>query len=374
MLKTAAVTLLALLGSAVLALAGWGTPAALAHMLFAIGVLPLIFAAMTHFVPVLTRTGDSGGGIGLLPTLAQLAGAGVVAGMAGVLPYTVVYAAAAVDLVLAVILLSWIHARARACLGKPHPGWRWYAAALLMLICALLAVLGMAVQPAYWAPLRLFHLHLNTLGLVGLAAFGTLPLLLPTALAKPDPDVFSWMLRRLPPMLIGVLALAAGISTFWPMSVGAAAILFVTVLGLMGQWLRRFGFGVLLADGVAASLLAAVGGWLLCLGAGVLHAATLISARPTLLAWGAAFLLPLVTGALSQLLPVWRWPGLRCPERDAMRNRLAASGSWRGGLFLAGGLAFLGEFERLAFPLTGCAMLLFAFALVQAMRIQRSTR
>ena len=71
--------------------------------------------------------------------------------------------------------------------------------------------------------------------------------------------------------------------------------------------------------------------------------------------------------ALSQLLPVWRWPGLRCPERDAMRNRLAASGSWRGGLFLAGGLAFLGEFERLAFPLTGCAMLLFAFALVQAL-------
>ena len=67
-------------------------------MLFAIGVLPLIFAAMTHFVPVLTRTGDSGGGIGLLPALAQWAGAGVFAGMAGVLPYTVVYAAAAVDL------------------------------------------------------------------------------------------------------------------------------------------------------------------------------------------------------------------------------------------------------------------------------------
>ena len=32
------------------------------------------------------------------------------------------------------------------------------------------------------------------------------------------------------------------------MSVGAAAILFVTVLGLMGQWLRRFGFRVLLTE------------------------------------------------------------------------------------------------------------------------------
>ncbi|MCK6391826.1 MAG: hypothetical protein L6Q40_12545 [Azonexus sp.] len=374
MLKTAAVTLLAVLAAAGLALGGRMTPAALAHLVFAIGVVPLIFAAMTHFVPVLTRTGDPGGRIAFLPPLAQLTGGFVVAGMAGWLPYHTVHAGAAVDLALAAILLHWIHGRAHACLGQPHPGWRWYAAALLMLMTALLAVVGMALLPAHWHALRGFHLHLNTLGLVGLAAFGTLPLLLPTALGKPDPDVFPWMIRRLPPMAIGALALAAGVAAFWPMSVAAAAVLFVTVLGLAGQWLRRFGLRCLLADGVTASLLAAVIGWLLCLSAGVVHAAGLTAARPTLLAWGVAFLLPLISGALSQLLPVWRWPGPRCPERDQMRSRLAASGRLRSGLWLAAGLAFLCGIGEIGIPCTAAAMLLFAFALVQAMRIRRSTR
>lgn len=374
MLKTAAVTLLAVLAAAGLALGGRMTPAALAHLVFAIGVVPLIFAAMTHFVPVLTRTGDHDGRIAFLPPLAQLTGGFVVAGMAGWLPYHTVYAGAAVDFGLAAILLHWIHGRARACLGKPHPGWRWYAAALLMLMTALLAVVGMAFLPVQWHALRGFHLHLNTIGLVGLAAFGTVPLLVPTALGKPDPDVFPWMIRRLPPMAIGALALAAGMAAFWPMSVAAAAVLFVTVLGLAGQWLRRFGLRCLLADGVAASLLAAVLGWLLSLSASVLHAAGLISARPTLLAWGVGFLLPLISGALSQLLPVWRWPGPRSPERDTMRSRLATTGSLRGGLWLTGSLAFLMDADQFAAGATGVAMLLFAFALVQAMRIRRSTR
>ena len=60
MLHTASLTLLALLGSAVLALSGVGSPLAVAHLAFAVGIVPLIFAAMSHFVPVLTRTGDPG--------------------------------------------------------------------------------------------------------------------------------------------------------------------------------------------------------------------------------------------------------------------------------------------------------------------------
>lgn len=58
MLKTVAITLISLLASIVLTLAGQGAPVALAHLAFAVGVLPLIFAAMIHFVPVLTRSGD----------------------------------------------------------------------------------------------------------------------------------------------------------------------------------------------------------------------------------------------------------------------------------------------------------------------------
>ncbi len=71
MLYTASLTLLSLLGSAVLALSGVGSPLAVAHLAFAVGIVPLIFAAMSHFVPVLTRTGDPGRWISYLPGVAQ---------------------------------------------------------------------------------------------------------------------------------------------------------------------------------------------------------------------------------------------------------------------------------------------------------------
>jgi len=120
--------------------------------------------------------------------------------------------------------------------------------------------------------------------------------------------------------------------------------------------------------------LAAVCGFLLVVAAGVAHAAGLLPAWPTLFAWGAGFLLPLVTGALSQLLPVWRWPGPVTPARQLMRHKLAAHGGWRALLFLVAALAVLGGFERLAGALTLLALGLFLINLLQAVRVRRSTR
>lgn len=374
MLSTAVLTLLALLAALLLAASGAGTPAAVAHLAFAVGIVPLIFAAISHFVPVLTRTGEAAATIRRLPALAQLTGVVVVLAVQGILPYATVHAAAMVDLVLAAILLRWVVRRARATLGRPHPGWRWYAGALVLLITALAAILAMSVWPAHWAGWRLFHLHLNTLGLVGLAAFGTLPVLLPTALGQPDPEAAGWLHRRFWAMLLATLLLAGGAGFFWPLSLAGAAILLVVALGLLAQWRRRFGLARLLADGACAALLAAVAGWCLCLFAGAMHAAGLLSARLTLSAWAAAFLLPLVTGALSQLLPVWRFAGPRIPERDAMRAVLVAGGAWRGGLFLVAGLAFISDLPTLGMLCLSAAMLLFAFAVLRTMRIRRSTR
>ncbi|MGB9493929.1 MAG: hypothetical protein WCA83_03885 [Azonexus sp.] len=374
MIHTASLTLLALLGSAVLALSGVGSPLAVAHLAFAVGIVPLIFAAMSHFVPVLTRTGDPGRWISRLPGAAQLAGLVVVAAMQGLLPYWALYPAAAVDLLLAAILLNWIAGRARATLGSPHPGWRWYGAALGCLMLALMAVLLTALWPQYWNPLRLFHLHLNTLGLVGLAALGTLPVLLPTALGKPDPEAASWLRRRLWLAVGGALVIATGTAVIWPFAAPGAALMLVAAIGLAGQWIRRFGLRVVLADGVAASLLGATLGLLIALAAGLAHGAALMSGRSTLLAWGAGFLLPLVTGALSQLLPVWRWPGPSIPARQIMRQKLAATGGWRTVLFLAAALALLGDFDFLAGVLLAGGLLLFASALAQAVRVSPSTR
>lgn len=374
MLVTASLTLLSLVCSAALALSGVGSPLAVAHLAFAVGIVPLIFAAMSHFVPVLTRSGDPGRWIARLPPAAQAAGLLAVTAMLGWLPYWLLYVAVAVDLVLAAILFNWIAARAKATLGAPHPGWRWYGAALGCLMLALLAILLMGVFPAFWAPLRLFHLHLNTLGLVGLAALGTLAVLMPTALGKPDPEAAGWLHRLLWLVAGGALVVACGAAIFWPFAMPGAALLLVAGLGLIGQWVRRFGWRQLLADGVSASLLSAVCGLLLTLMAGVAHGAGMMAGRPGLLAWGAGFLLPLVSGALSQLLPVWRWPGPIIPARAVMRQKLAASGRWRALFFFSAAIAFLSEMNVLAAAFLGLAMALFAFGLLQAVRVLRSTR
>lgn len=374
MIFTASLTLLSLVCSAVLALSGLGSPLAVAHLAFAVGIVPLIFAAMMHFVPVLTRTGEPDRRLAKLPSAAQATGLVAVAAMQGWLPYSVVYLAAGVDLVLAAILLNWIALRARAALGTPHPGWRWYGAALGCLMLALSAIVLIPVWPSYWQALRVFHLHLNTLGLVGLAALGTLPVLLPTALGLADPEAGGWLRRRLWLVASGALMVATGAAISWPFAAPGTALMLVAALGLLGQWGRRFGIWPLLRDGVSASLLAAVIGLLLTLAAGLLHDADIISTRPSLLAWASGFLLPLVSGALSQLLPVWRWPGPQTPERLLMRRRLASSGSVRAGLFLSSALALLAGLEVLGAALAACGLALFVIAVLQAVRVTRSTR
>ena len=373
MVGTAALTLLALAAAAVLAAGGWGAPVAVAHLAFAVGIVPLVFAAISHFVPVLTRTSDAEPAVMRIPPLAQVTGVLAVLAMQGFVPRWGAHLAALADLLLAAFLLSWVAARVRRALGAPHPGWRWYGVAIGCLMLALLAILAGALAPAYWRTLRTFHLHLNTLGFVGIAALGTLPVLLPTALGKADPDAAGWLRRRLWLVAGGVIVLATGAAVTWPFAAPGAAVVLVVGLSLLGQWLRRHGWRALFGDGVCASLAAALCGLVLTLGAGVAHGSGLVPARPTLEAWVASFLLPLVTGALAQLLPVWRWPGNATAQRAAMRTRLAAGGAWRALMFLGGGAAMLAGEGVAGATLAGGGLLLFALALAIALRVSRST-
>lgn len=374
MILTASLTIVSLIASAILALSGLGSPLAVVHLAFAVGIVPLIFAAMIHFVPVLTRTGDPTHRLVLLPSAAQFTGLLVVMAMQGWMPYWGVHLAATVDLILAATLMVWMIGRARAALGAPHPGWRWYGAAVGCLMLALLVILLSVIWPSYWRSLRLFHLHLNTLGFVGLAALGTLPVLLPTALGKPDPEAGNWLRRRWWLAGCGVLIIASGAAAQWEFAAPGTALLLVAALGLLGQWHRRFGLQSLLRDGVTASLLGAVLGLLIALVSGLLHGAGLVSTQPSLPAWACGFLLPLVTGALSQLLPVWRWPGPQIPARLAMRQKLAATGLLRAVLFLFAALAVMAGQHRWGAALVACALTLFIIGLLQAVRLPRSTR
>jgi hypothetical protein len=351
-----------------------GSLLAVAHLVFAVGIVPLIFAAMMHFVPVLTRTGEPDRHLARLPSAVQATGLLAVGAMLGWLPYGVVYLAAAVDFIFTAILLNWIALRVRATLGSPHPGWRWYAVALGCLMLTLSAIVLMPAWPSYGRALRIFHLHLNILGLVGLAALGTLPVLLPTALGMADPEAGGWLRRRLWLVASGALMVATGAAIAWPFAAPGTALILVAALGLLGQWGRRFGIWPLVRDGVSASLLAAVVGLLMTLVAGLLHGAGIVLTRPSLLAWGSGFLLPLVSGALSQLLPVWRWPGPQTTERMLMRRKLASSGSVRAGLFVSSALALLAGLDVLGAFLVAAGLILFAIAVLQAVRVQRSTR
>src|SRR5512139_678864 len=192
--------------------------AATLHLVLAVGAMPLIFGAMTHFIPVLTRTRGAPAGLLALPILALAGGALVVAalGLPGMAWGR--HAGAVMAATAAATLLVWSRRRRTLMLGRPHPGLAWYEAALACLACALLAILAGAVWQQQWAALRRLHLHLNTLGFIGLTAVGTLAVLLPTATSRPDPEVGPRLRRDLPWAVAGTLLVAIGAAWFAPLA------------------------------------------------------------------------------------------------------------------------------------------------------------
>lgn len=333
-----AVALAALGGAALLANLPQTPPAAWAHLGFAAGVMPLIFGAMGHFVPVLTRSRQPAITIAVLQGLTFAAGALAVTAFAlpGAPPWSL-HVAAGLGLAAALMQSAWILRRARVALGAPHPGIHWYLAASLCLALALAAALAMPLFPAQRTALRLFHLHLNTLGFVGLTAIGTLQVLVPTAAGRGDPASGQRLRRHLLPAAAGALLTAIGAATV-PELAYVGAILFAwPLLAMIWPWWRGFKAEVLRLHGAAPSLFLASKGLAAMVLAGIAHGAGWMQGRPAILAFVLAFLLPLVSGAASQLLPIWLRPGLRTPWHDALRARLSWLGGVRAALMLAGG-------------------------------------
>jgi hypothetical protein len=344
-------------------------PAATFHLFFAAGAMPLIFGAVIHFVPVLTRSATPAPGIRLLPLPVQVAGIATPLALGGLLPYWALHAAATAVALAAPVLLFWVTRRLRATLGAPHPGARWYGAALLCLFLAVSLVPVWLALPELRPALRLFHLHLNTLGFIGLAALGTLPVLLPTMLGQPEAGAAPRLLRDLPLAATGALLLAAGAAVAPWLALGGALLLGWVVVGNLRAWHAAYGWKV--GAGGTASLLVATLGLLLLLLAGIAHGAGWVAARPALAAFATLFLLPLVTGALSHLLPVWRFPGPASPQRAALASALTRGGRLRASCFLAGGLLVLFDI-RAGLPFSAAGLLLFALAcLAGHVRAQR---
>jgi hypothetical protein len=343
-------------------------PAPTFHLAFAAGAMPLVCGAIIHFVPVLTRTGLPPPAVRALPLPVQAAGLLTPLALAGLLPEWVLPVAAMIVVLVALALTVWISRCLRATLGRPHPGVHWYGAALLCLFFAVSLVPVWFVQPELRAALRLFHVHLNTLGFIGLAALGTLPVLFPTALGAGDPEAGLRLKRDLPVAVAGAVLVSAGAAGGpWLAYCGALLLVWVAGRNLLA-WQRRFGLGALVGTGVTASLAAATLGLILLLLSGLLHGAGFLSGRPAIAGFIALFLLPLVTGALVQLLPVWRHPGSDSPQRQALRQRLGWAGRVRTLLFIGGGGLLVVDNPYGWLPVV-IALALFAATLLVSMRL-----
>jgi hypothetical protein len=291
------------------------------HVLFGMGVLPLILGAMLYFIPVLTRTSPAEGAVLLVPIGAFLLGFGTVINFR--FAPDLIPLAAGLVLVLVVLEFTWAWRRRAQVLGSAHPGVGWYLAALVALMLALSLVVSRIVWPEGWMLTRAMHLHLNLFGFLGLTAISTLRVLLPTVLGEQGTSAYVFLRRQLPSVVSGTIAITIG-AAYWPALAVLGALLWMWSGMSMLRDLWRYKQSWWSIRGAGISLGGAAIGWVLVLCAGIAHGVGVVSAD-AVMAWLLyLFLLPLVTGASSYLLPVWRWPGRQSTAHTHMRERLMA--------------------------------------------------
>ncbi len=364
-LSIAMIALLVFLAALVLPLLLHLPAVSLWHLLFAVGAMPLIFAAMLYFTPVLTRSRGARGAVAWLPPLALVAGVGAFAGLAFA-PDAVYRWVAPLALLAATTLWAWMWWRARTCLAPPHPGLHWYLAACACLVLGLGAVAVSVVWPAGWPTLRRAHLHLNLLGFIGLTALGTLQVLLPTVRNVADAQAAARLRADLKWALPGTLAVAGGAASWTPLALFGLALWSIPVVRFARASLRLHGRALWSADSAAPALAGALLGLMLVLASGGAHALGLLPASASLRLFVGAFLLPLVTGATSYLLPLWLHPDKPPAVLARVRVRLQRGGRLRTVVFIGCGLLWAGGAEWAAYVAAGALAIYFFQLLGQA--------
>ena len=348
------------------------SPAARAHLTFAVGIMPLILAAFDYFVPVLTRSGTGSTPARALPWLAFAAG--LLALVHFVAPGAVPFAfpaSALGALVAATGSAAWILWRGAHAVGGPHPCLRWYVAAALCLAAAAGAAFAMGLWPEHTVALKRLHLHLNAVGFIALAAIGTLQVLMPTVAGRPDPGVTDRLSLDLPPAFLGSLLIAAGAS--WQMELAwiGLALWLVPIVRLGAAWWRLYRADIFSWHGLAPPLAGALAGFVVLLAAGALQSAFGGTTANAVFVFIALFLVPLVTGAAAALLPVLLRPGVQTAWHAAFRARAGRYAGMRAMLFLLGGLAaLLGRDE--GFVLTLLGLVLFVVQIQRALTVRKN--
>jgi len=343
-------------------------PAARVHLTFAVGVMPLILSAFCYFVPVLTRSGNASVSARLLPWLALAAGslAFVQFVKPEVLPFGYSVPASGA-LIAASASVIWMQRTGASTLGRPHACMTWYMASATCLAVAAAAVLAMSVWPDQYTALRRAHLHLNILGFIGLAAIGTLQVLMPTVAGAPDAGVADRLRRDLAPAMAGSLLIAAGSAWQAVLAWLGLALWAMVIVRLGAAWWRLYRAQVFARHGLPPPLGGALAGFAVLLIAGAIQS---VIGRPIAnagLVVIALFLVPLVTGAAAALLPVLLRPGVQTDWHRSVREHLGRHSGVRTLLFLLGGLVSIFGREEGSI-LTLLALVFFAAQVGRALR------
>jgi hypothetical protein len=338
--------------------------------MLAVGVMPLIAGAMIYFTPVLTRSSTPGRAVLLVPLALLAAGIIAVSGLAWDHRYLPSGAGAA--LVASIALASWMRSRGRKALGGPHPGLHWYLWALISLAAGLSSILAATFWPPYWSPkywsaLRSFHLHVNTLGLVGLAALGTLQVLIPTVASYHDPQARRRLHRDLKYAVAGSFLVAAGAAWWRPLALVGFLSWSIPLWRFILPLLSEHRTAVWGWHQASTLLAGAALGLALTLLSGALHALGWADSGQALQLFFVAFLFPLVTGAGSYLFPVWIWPGRQGEQYQLAYHRLTLGSAWRALLFALAGVLTLGGLDGAAY-LAAAGIAAFLIQLAWALR------
>lgn len=338
MLYQVAITLLAFVTASGLALWRGNVPIVSYHIIFAVGVVPLILGAMIYFVPVLTRSKVPSQSIRLLPYIALLGGLLVTAYFTFPQAVPAGHYLGSIIIIMTILRIgAWAYYLRIKTIGTPHPCLDWYLAAIFCLFLALCAILAGYFMPSQRAALRLLHLHLNTLGFIGITALATLQVLLPTITQQADANIASRMHQHFKWLVLGTVIIACGAAWHHNLAWIGMALLAIPIIGIIQSWLPSNSKEIVRLHGAATSLAVALCGYIMALVLGTIHAYYLPGINP-IVAYIIAFLMPLVIGAVSYLLPIWLHPGQQTPWHQAARRHLGFLGGLRALILFTGGL------------------------------------
>lgn len=331
-------TLLAFIAASTIVLTKSGAAIVSYHIIFAIGIVPLIFGAMVHFLPVLSRSKNPGKFIRLLPVIAMLGGFLITSYFAYPQALSLGrYVGATIIIIAASSLGVWAYRLKVKAIGKPHPCLDWYLAAMLCLCIAVGCIIMGYFIPEQLSALRILHIHFNTLGIIGITALGTLQVLLPTATQRSDPEVAARMRKHLKWVVAGIVVTACASAWHRNFAWIGVTLLAMPLFVILKTWLKLYSNAIFKVHGAVPLLMAAQCGYSISLIIGLIHAYHQQHFSPVA-TFIIAFLMPLVTGAVSYLLPLWMRPGQQTAWHQAARKRLGFWGGIRALLLLAGGV------------------------------------